>query len=244
MPMKSHHFVTTAVAASLLASSAIGQATFADDFNRADTQLNTDAAISIGADYELVQLDESQSAPTVGIRSNRVTMGQLSANAIAPALIYKGLTLPDTSVGGSFTVSGNITTQNFAVDTHLYGLIFNRQDDGSFYAARINTAHSSTTVLQFIKISQGRLPEQSVASIVNSQPLAPNATYRLTVSSAAPGEFSYELTGENLDDGGTLSGNVNDTTLPLIGGYGGFYNNYGNSGSSFDDLSITVVSEP
>ena len=241
--MKPHHFVTTAVAACLFASSAMGQ-TFTDDFNRADAPLNTDAAISIGADYELVQLDESQSAPTVGIRSNQVIMDQLSANAIAPGLIYKGLTLPDTSVGGSFTVSGNITTQNFAVDTHLYGLIFNRQDDGSFYAARIRTGDSSNMVLQFIKVSQGRLPEQSFASVVNSQPLAPDATYRLTVSSAAPGEFTYELTGENLDDGGTLSGNVNDTTVPLIGGYAGFYSNYGTSGSSFDDLSITVVSEP
>ena len=243
--MKAKRLLTSTVATCLLVSSAMAQVTFTDDFNRADTPLNVDASVSIGADYELVQYD-GHSAPTVGIRSNQVIMGQLSANdnAISPALIYKRSALPDTSVGGSFTVAGNITTQNFPVATHLYGLIFNRQDDGSYYAARIQTGESSSAVLQFIKVGAGQALEQLIGNVSNSMPLAPGSTYRLTASSDAPGEFSYTLTGENLDNDGTLSGIVSDKTVPLLGGYAGFYNNYGNSGSSFDDLSITVVPEP
>ena len=97
-------------------------------------------------------------------------------------------------------------------------------------------------VLQFVKVSEGVRP-RVIANVSNSKPLALSSTYRLTVSSDAPGEFSYTLTGENLDNDGTLSGSVSDTTVPLLGGYSGFYNNYGNSGSSFDDLSITVAPE-
>jgi sialate O-acetylesterase len=207
-------------------------------FNRDDTAANADASVSIGANYELVRV-AGDYAPTAKITSGQVEMGQLGANANHPTLLYKGMVLPDTAVSGnSFSVSGNIITVPGVAGAHHYGLCFNRLDDGSLYAARINTG--STTVLQFIRINSAGTVGV-VGYRTNSTPLAVSSTYGLTVSSSEPGVFSYTLTGASLDNGGTLSGTVTDTVLQLNGGYAGFYNSFGNTGPRFDDLSIVIV---
>jgi autotransporter-associated beta strand protein len=214
---------------------------FTDNYNRSNAALNTNASVSIGANYQLVQRSGDRLA-MAGITNNQVQFGQTntgSVNAQDVGLLYQGLALPDTSVSGnSFTLSGDITTHSAVVGTLLYGLIFNRLDDGSFYAARIDTG-ADTVVLQFIRSSQGGNISQFL-NVTNSTALALSSLYSLSLTSSAPGVFDYTLTGANLDNGGVLSGTATDTVLQLSGGYAGFYISTGNVTPRFDDLSLTV----
>jgi hypothetical protein len=224
-----------------LVASAHAELIFEDNFNRDNTTANTSANVSIGENYELVQQSTSSFDATAKITSNKVGIGQLGANANNVSLLYKGLSLGNTAFSGnSFSISGNITTVGFN-NSGLYGLTFNHQDDGSFYAARIQ--NNSTTALQFVRSDKGGAVT-GFANIANTVVLDKGSTYFLKIDSSSPGVFSYTLTGASLDNGGTLSGTVTDTILQLNGGYAGFYNSFGNTGPRFDDLSITVIPEP
>jgi hypothetical protein len=229
---------------------ASAQVVFTDNFNRADTAQNTNATVSIGANYATFQRDTAfDRKPTAGILSNQVQFGNTSGTT-GPGdigLVYTGLSLPDTTVSGNFwTLSGQITTHNAAAGTLSYGLIFNVQSDRSFYAARINTGTSvaAPTVLQFIRSNAGGTTS-GFGNISLPGGLALSSPYELSITSFAPGEFSYTLTGANITD--SLSGNVSDfgpSQIDLNGGYAGFYIATGNLNPRFDNLSITALPEP
>jgi autotransporter-associated beta strand protein len=240
-PMKTKILIATATTC-LLASSAMAQMVFTDDFNRADTTRNADATVSIGANYELVKRAGNNTV-TAGILDNQVQFGSIAAPVDPsapsdPALLYTGLSLSDTTViGNSWTLSGQIKTHNVTNGILSYGLIFNRLSNGSFYAARIDTG-SDTTVLQFIRSDAGGSVVQ-FAAITNTLSLALSSLYELSISSSAPGVFGYSLSGANIT--GSLSGTATDTALNLNGGYAGFYMNLVNNNPRFDNFSLTVV---
>jgi hypothetical protein len=242
--MKTKILIATATTC-LLASSAMAQMVFTDDFNRANTTRNADATVSIGANYELVKRAGNNTV-TAGILDNQVQFGSIAAPVDPsapsdPALLYTGLSLSDTTViGNSWTLSGQIKTHNVVNGTLSYGLIFNRLSNGSFYAARIDTG-SDTTVLQFMRSDAGGSVIQ-FAAITNTLSLALSSLYELSISSSAPGVFGYSLSGENIT--GSLSGTATDTASNLNGGYAGFYMNAVNNNPRFDNLSITVIPEP
>jgi len=239
--MKTKILIATATTC-LLASSAMAQMVFTDDFDRANTAQNADATISIGANYELVKRTGNNTV-TAGILNNQVQFGSITAPVDPsapsdPALLYTGLSLSDTTViGNSWTLSGQIKTHNATNGILSYGLIFNRLSNGSFYAARIDTG-SDTTVLQFIRSDAGGSAVE-FAAITNTSSLALSSLYELSISSSAPGQFGYSLSGANIT--GSLSGTATDTALNLNGGYAGFYMSTVNNNPRFDNFSLTVV---
>ena len=216
---------------------------FTDDFNRADTSLNTNPSVSIGSGYVLTQLAGDKLAQ-VRVLSNQLAWGQTtagSANAQNILLYQTSIALQNT-----WTVQADIQTGTGASGTLLYGLAFNVQPDGSFYAARITTGTNGVS-LQMSRYAAGGsvtgFATPTTSSVSNSTPLALSSVYHLAVSSSVPGVVSYLLTGPGLD-GGQLSGAMTDTTLKLSGGYAGFYTTAANNGIRADNLSIETIPEP
>lgn len=230
-----------------LACSAVQATLFTDNFARANTAFETNTTTSIGSGYELTQ--------TAGDRfaSIRILSGQLQMQQITPAgssvnsanVVFRqtGIELQNSNVGDSFTVSGSIKSYNGIAPALLYGLAFNYQSDGSFYAARITTGtNNAVAVLQFVRVDSSGVAS-SIKNVANSTALAVNSVYSLSVSSSAAGVFSYTLDGANLD-GGQLTGTATDTVLKLVNGQAGFYASAPNTNPLFDNLSIETIPEP
>lgn len=228
-----------------LTCGAVQAALFTDDFNRATTAFETNTTTSIGSGYEITQ--------TVGdrIASIRILNPALQMQQINPAgssinagnIVFRqtGIELTNSEVGDSFTVSGDIKTFSAAAGSLLYGLAFNYQPDGSFYAARIDTG-TDTTVLQFLRVD-GLGNVGAFANVVNSTALATSSTYTITIESSTVGVFNYTLDGANLD-GGQLTGTATDTALNLANGHAGFYSSGANTTPTYDNLSIQTIPEP
>jgi hypothetical protein len=213
---------------------------FVDDFERTDTVFTNDASVSIGTGYVLSQTAGDRQA-TAKISLGQMEFAQTTGSVTAANAVLYNTTaeLKNAQFNESFAVEGDIKTISVANGSSLYGLAFNMQSDGSFYAARINTG--GTTVLQFIRVtSAGSV--SAFGNIVNSVTLATNATYHLKISSLEPGAFRYELTGPNVD-GGVMVGAVQDTALLLENGFAGFYlsSAFENVGCTFDNLSIETT---
>lgn len=225
-----------------LVGSAAHATLFTDNFDRATTTANTDAAVSVGSGYVLAQ--------STGTRPSTVRVtnpGVVQFNVTGAGTAATGLTLRQTSVellngasGESFAVSGDLKTHSAAASLS-YGLVFNYQPDGSYYAARINTI-STVSSLQFIRVNAAGAVA-SVKDVGNSVALAFSSIYNLTITSSAVGVFNYVLTGSNLD-GGQLTGTATDTIVNLSGGKAGFYMSGANFTPTMDNLSITTIPEP
>lgn len=214
---------------------------FQDDFNRANTAFNTDAGVSVGAGYVLSQLSGDRQAQA-RILSNRIqlnqTAGTVNANNIV--LRYTGLELANAGSNESFRVEGDIVSANIISSSLLYGLAFNVQPDGSFYAVRINTG--SATVLQLVRFNNTGAAT-AFHSATNAVFLSTNSTYHLTVESSDPGVIGYTLTGPGID-GGILAGTATDTVLKLADGLAGFYATAANVSIGFDNLFIKLSLPP
>jgi len=220
-------------------------ALFTDDFNRATTPFETGATTSIGSGYELTQTAGDRTAsirvlnPTLQLIQDNP--GGSTVNAGNIVFRQTGIELTNSGAGESFTVSGDLTTFSAAAGTLLYGLTFNYQPDGSFYAARIDTG-TDATVMQFIRVNAAGATG-AFGSVANSTPLALSSVYTLTIESSAVGVFNYTLDGANLD-GGQLAGTATDTVLNLENGHAGFYASAANTTPRYDNLSIQTIPEP
>ena len=219
-------------------------ALFADNFNRGNTVFETNVTSSIGSGYVLSQTAGTRTAQA------RILSGQIqfnqdlttgTANAQNVVLRQTGIELANSEVGDSFTVSADIKTFNVASGTLLYGLAFNYQPDGSFYAARLNTGNA-VNALQFIRVNAAGAVG-GFGNIANSVTLDSDSIYGLTIQSSAVGVFNYTLTGANLD-GGQLTGTATDTSLHLANGKAGFYTSATNTNPLYDNLSIETIPEP
>jgi len=239
--MKTKLLPVAAAVTCLLASSAMAQATFTDDFNRADTDRDTDASVSVGAGYVLTK-GAGEMDTTGGINDNQFGFGWtgsgLNPNHIG--LHYAGLELKNSAPGESFVVEGDILTHSVAAGAYYYGLMFNYQPDGTFYAARLRTSETAHANLTIVKWDGTKISFLS-GGIVDSDVLEPGSVYHLKIESSSPGVFDYTLTGAGLGPG--LTGTATDTGSPLEGGYAGFYaNGTGvNDSVRFDNLSVTVL---
>lgn len=219
-------------------------ALFTDDFSRANTAFETNETASIGSGYVLSQTAGTRTAQarilSGQIQFNQdLTTGSLNANNVV--LRQTGIELTNSEVGDSFSVSADIKTFNIASGTLLYGLAFNYQPDGSFYAARLNTGNTAN-VLQFIRVNSAGAVG-GFGNIANSVTLDADSLYTITIQSSAVGVFNYTLDGANLD-GGQLTGTATDTSLNLANGKAGFYTSSTNTNPLYDNLSITTIPEP
>jgi len=217
---------------------------FSDDFNRANTAFETNETSSIGSGYVLSQTVGTRMAQA-RILSGRIQFNQDlttgSANANNVVFRQTGIELANSDSGDSFTVSADIKTFNVVSSTLLYGVAFNYQPDGSFYAARLNTGNAANA-LQFIRVNAAG-SVGGFGNIANSVTLATDSTYSLTIQSSTVGVFNYTLTGSNLD-GGQLTGTATDTSLNLANGQAGFYTSATNTNPLYDNLSIETIPEP
>lgn len=216
---------------------------YTNSFDGGIGAFDPDASSSIGAGFFLSKVGGDMT-PQVRILNGKVQFqnkpGSGSSGAVNVVLGYDGVELKNTAVGESFTLKGDFQTHNVAASSLLYGMAFNVQADGSYYAARIDTG--DTSVLQFVRFNAAG-SVAAFANISNSQSLALSSMYSFEISSSAPGVFDYKLTGAGLD-GGQLAGTVTDTVLKLEDGYAGFYVSAMNTTPLADNLSINVVPEP
>lgn len=215
---------------------------FYDDFNRPMTVFETNVTTSIGSGYVLTQTAGDRIA-SIRILSHQLQMQQINpagSTLNAGDIVFRqtGITLKNSNVGESFTVSGDIKTFSLVEPSLLYGLAFNYQPDGSFYAARIDTG-GDPTVLQFIRVNAAGAVG-GFANIANSAPLVPGSIYHITISSSAVGVFDYTLTGANLD-GGQLTGTVAETLMNLANGQAGFYASAASTTPLYDNLFIEIL---
>lgn len=228
-----------------LACGVVHAALFTDNFNRATTAFETNITTSIGSGYVLTQTSGDRFA-SIRILNPTLQMQQINpagSTANAGNIVFRqtGIELKNSNSGESFTVSGDIKTFSSAAGSLLYGLAFNYQPNGSFYAARIDTG-TDATVLQFLRVdASGNVG--AFANIANSAALATSSIYNLSIQSSAIGVFNYILTGANLD-GGQLTGTATDTALNLANGQAGFYASGANATPLYDNLSIESIPEP
>ncbi|MEA2068912.1 MAG: hypothetical protein U9P12_06915, partial [Verrucomicrobiota bacterium] len=234
-------------------ASSLGAATF-DDFNLMTDvfqddynvggfgSFNTDASVSIGSGYALSQVSGDKLAQA-RILQTAIQLNQTAgtANAANVVLRYTDIELKNAGSNESFVVEGDIKTKNNVASSSLYGLAFNYQPDGSFYAARINTGNAANA-LQFIRVNNAGATG-SFGSVSNLVALATNATYHLVIESSTPGVFDYALTGPDLD-GGSLSGTATDSALQLEDGHAGFYASNIATDYLFDNLFIKISLPP
>lgn len=218
---------------------------FQDEYTRVPAigTFDTDASVSIGTGYALSQLagDKLAQARTL---NGRIQLNQTagSVNAGNVVLRYTGLELANTAGSNeSFVVEGDIISANIVSASLLYGLAFNYQPDGSFYAARINTGNS-TNALQFVRFNSAGAAT-GFYSASNSVPIAITTTNHIVITSSEPGVFSYALTGPSVD-GGCMTGTATDTVLKLANGYAGFYATTANTSILFDNLYVKNLLAP
>lgn len=206
-----------------------------DDYTRANSTFSSDASASIGTGYVLTKTGGDQTA-TARILSYGVQLQQTGTggNAVDVVLRHDDTDTLNAETGKSFVVEGDVRTIQFVGNT-FYGLAFNYQPDGSYYAARINTA-SAANVLQFIRVTSAGVVS-SFGSVTNSVILPLESWYHLKIESDTPGVFKYRLSGPDLD-GGVLTGTATDTVLNLADGTAGFYASSCNTQIAFDNLSI------
>ena len=226
-----------------LASAVSQAAVFFDNFNRSNTIATNGVASEIGLGYVVTQRVSVDRVATARILNNQIQFNWGGTGSTSPTdllLMQTNVVLQNSAAGDSFTVSAGILTHNVDATSLFYGLAFNIQDDGSFYAARIRTG--TNAVLQIIRCDAGGTPTQ-VALVTNPLGnLVADSIYNLTISSTAPGEITYLLTGANLGSG--LSNTVNDASLQLSGGYAGLYTTGPNVTPRFDSFGITTIPEP
>ena len=228
---------------SVMVAGFVQAALYTNDFASGIGTFDSDASVSIGPGFVLSKAGGDMT-PTVRKLNGKVQFQNLAGSGTVGAanvvLRYEGLALKNTNLGESFTIKGDFRTHNAEASSLLYGMAFNYQADGSYYAARIDTG--DTDVLQFVRFnSSGTV--SAFANISNSQKLALGSDYTFEISSSAPGVFNYKLTGANLD-GGQLSGTATDTVLKLKDGYAGFYISSLNTAPLADNLYINVIPEP
>ena len=207
---------------------------FTDDFNRANTASSTNLAL-LGSGYATVY-PPTNSVPMFQITNNVLKLSGGTAKNVA---LYQTAVQTLNTNGNSFTVSADITTISAVSGTLLYGLAFNVQTNGYYYALRINTGN--TNVLQFLEVTPTNTLSTKNFNIGGGL-LATNSVYNLSVSSDTAGVFSFMVTGANLGSG--LSGTITAGGTVLSGGYGGIHDSAANVGVSFDNLSITSIPEP
>jgi len=232
----------TAASAALLAALPIqgAEILFEDAFDRPDTVFSDRPSESVGPGYSFFRLegDRRLEAGTVdgAVAFNQTLPGEPNVNV---GLIHE-TSLPEDG----FLVQASVKTFDKPAPSILYGLAFNQQEDGSFYAARMNTG-KAVNALQVVRaLPNGEVLE--IARFDTKAPLRPSTDYVLTVVSDRPGYFEIALEGPGLE-GGRLDGVVTpeQSSTPrgqkqplLSGGRAGFYATSPKREIRFDDLRI------
>jgi len=244
MRIEAEAALTAAAPATILSLLPVDEADtlFQDSYDRRDTAFAASPKDSIGQGYSFYQLRlGGQQELQAAIIDDSVAMDQIGSGEphVNMALVHE-TPLPEDG----FYVQGTLRTYFTPADSLLYGLIFNLQEDGSYYVARINTGNAANA-LQIIRgLPAGGAFE--IARFSTRHPLQVDTEYKLTVASGRPGEFEFALQGPGID-GGRLEGTVSPEQsatprgkqLPiLMGGQAGFYTSRPEMQLRFDDLRI------
>lgn len=213
-------------------------AAITDDFERADTQPGSPPEEAIGAGYALHGSAASASASAY-LEHGQVRFTLPPGTPPDPAgqsiaLHREGLTLGDT-----FRISGEVTAFDAEVPTLLYGLAFNLQPDGRFYALRINTGNPANALQLVEHSADGRAKEIKKWAAPTAAEVT--AAYTLTVVSVEPGVVEVSASGPGW--GEYLGGEVHLKDPFLGGGTAGFYSSRPHKSLAFDNLTITPRSD-
>lgn len=209
---------------------------FVDAFDRPDTAHSDHSAEKIGSVYQLIQ-GSGERRPSVAIMDGTLRLHQLGSGETARDVLLVHRDLP---LEKRFAVAAKIKTVDVQAAALLYGLVFNAQANGAFYAVRINTGNPKANLQLIYRDPQGNIGSIGVAS--SGQALQTETTYELQIISNGPGQLDYRLIGPGLD-GGQLEGSFKLPANPLTGGYAGIYASTTNTSIAFDDLRIETAAE-
>lgn len=209
-------------------------AAITDDFERADTRPGSTPEEAIGAGYAI---HGSAASAFLELGQVRFTLPP----DILPDPAADGILLhrEDLTLGDTFRISGEVTAFDAEVPTLLYGLAFNLQPDGRFYALRINTGRPEKA-LQLVEHGvDGRARE--IESWAAPTAAEVTAVYTLSVTSVEPGVLEVSATGPGW--GEDFGGEVRLKDPFLRGGTAGFYSTRPDKQLAFDNLTISPQSD-
>jgi len=235
----------TAASAALLAALPIqgAEILFEDAFDRSDTVFSDWPSESVGPGYSFFRL-EGDRRLEAGIVDGAVALNQTRPGEpnVNLGLVHE-TPLPEDG----FFVQASVKTFDKPAPSILYGLAFNHQEDGSFYAARMNTG-KAVNALQVVRaLPSGEVLE--IARFDTQARLRPSTEYALTVASDRPGYFEIALEGPGLE-GGRLEGVVTPEQSakprgrkqPLLsGGRAGLYTTSPKWEIRFDEFRIGAL---
>jgi len=209
-------------------------AALTDDFERPNTQPGAPAEETIGEGYAM-----NDSAASAYLEHGQVRFAWTpgtSRNAETRGFV---LHRKDYSLGDTFRISGEVTALGVEAASILYGLAFNFQPDGRFYALRINTGKPESA-MQLVEHGADGRPKQIEKW---GAPTAPevNATYLLTVESVEPGVLKVSAAGPGLGD--DFGGEVRLKEPSLRGGTAGFYTSRPTKSLALDNLTLSSGSD-
>ena len=209
----------------LLGASSAWATIITDDFNRADTGLNSSGA-TVGADWH-----SSRTTGGWGITDQKVVASMTEANTV----LYND-TLETVSGGGTFfSLSLDVT----ASGVYWAGVVFNYQDADNFYWLRYKGTASNYSLVRFI----GGSAKNVIATTITGT-FATNTAYTLTVASSNAYEFTYEIK-ETVGGSVMVSGTETDSESAFTGGYAGILQSTTGPGrNTFDNFSLEVIPEP
>ena len=204
-------------------------AAITDDFERANTRPDSPPEEAIGAGYAI-----HGSAASAYLEHGQVRFTVAPGTPPSPAAQSISLHREDLTLGDTFRISGEVTALAAEVGTLFYGLAFNLQPDGRFYALRINTGNPENA-LQLVEHSvDGRARHIKKWAAPTAAEVA--AGYTLTVVSVEPGVLEVSASGPGW--GEDFGGEVRLKEPFLIGGTAGFYSSRLNRSLAFDNLTI------
>jgi len=204
-------------------------AAITDDFERADTQPGSPPEEAIGAGYAI---HGSAASAFLELGQVRFTLPP----DILPDPAADGILLhrEDLTLGDTFRISGEVTALDHERSTLLYGLAFNLQPDGRFYALRINTGNPANALQLVEHSADGRAKEIKRWAAPTAAEVT--AAYTLTVVSVEPGVVEVSASGPGW--GEYLGGEVHLKDPFLGGGTAGFYSSRPHKSLAFDNLTI------
>jgi hypothetical protein len=213
-------------------------AALTDDFERADTQPGLPPEEAIGAGYALHGSAASASASAY-LDHGQVRFTLPPGTPRDPAGQSIVLHREDLTLGDTFRISGEVTAFDAEISTLLYGLAFNLQPDGRFYALRINTGKPENA-LQLVEYGvDGRARQIKKWAAPTAAEVA--AGYTLTVMSVEPGVLEVSASGPGW--GEDFGGEVRLEDPSLRGGTAGFYSTRPLKSLAFDNLTISPQSD-